>query len=55
MKTTETKDLTLADFPPMQKRQLARATAEGVELPAYPGGNPYKKCHPAPSGLIGIR
>ena len=41
MKTTDTKDLTLADFPPTQKRRLARATAEGVELLAYPGGNPY--------------
>jgi hypothetical protein len=42
MKTKETKDLALAEFPAMPKRRLARATVEGIELPAYPGGNPYK-------------
>lgn len=36
-----TKDLKLSDFAPMPKRRLARATAEGVELLAYPGGNRY--------------
>ena len=41
MKTTDTKDLKLSDFPTMQKRRLARSTAEGLELPAYPGGKPY--------------
>jgi len=41
MKMQQTKDLKLSDFAPMPKRRLARATAEGVELLAYPGGNPY--------------
>lgn len=34
-------DELLSDFPTAHKRQLARATATGVELLAYPGGNSY--------------
>ena len=41
MKTIETIDLKLSDFPKMPKRRLARATAEGLELLAYTGVNPY--------------
>ena len=41
METTDTKDLKLSDFPTMPKRRLSMATAEGLELLAYPGGNPY--------------
>lgn len=41
MKLQQTKGLKLSDCAPMPKRRLARATAEGVELLAYPGGNPY--------------
>lgn len=40
MKLQQTNDLKLSDFAPMPKRRLARATAAGVELPAYPGDNP---------------
>ena len=41
MKLQQTNGLKLSDFAPTVERPLARATAEGVELPAYPGGNPY--------------
>ena len=41
MKTTKARDVKLSDFPTTQRRRLARATAEGLEILAYPGGNPY--------------
>ena len=41
MKPQQAKDNKLSDFAPMPERRLARATAEGVELLACPGGNPY--------------
>lgn len=41
MKPKQTKDNKLSDFATKPKLRLALATAEGVALLAYPGGDPY--------------